>query len=65
MKEEKKPYLVWIIQGYDEMSPNGMLTNSMLYELIAPTEDAAIERAKVLHPSKNYRLSKVIEVFPK
>jgi hypothetical protein len=58
-----KTYLVFIIQGYDNITDTGTLTNSCEFQLIAEDLDSALKRAKQIVEKPNYRLSIVVEKY--
>lgn len=59
----KDTYLVFTIQAYEIMAPDGSLMNSCILELIATNADEALERAKKIIDKPNYRLSRVFENY--
>ncbi len=60
-----KNYFVFVIQGYDDIVGGDNLTNVVTFEMIATDYKTALDKAKLIHPKKNYRLSMVIEKFKK
>lgn len=51
------------LSGYGEKKDTGELTDSTLYEIIAETEQEAVEIAKKLYPKPNYSLRAWVETF--
>lgn len=60
-----KKRIVYIIQGYEHMTPEGQLSDVTYFEVYATSETEAIDRAKKYSasPKKFYRLERVIETF--
>lgn len=56
-------YLVFVIQAYKLISPDGLLLDNVTLELIATDENSAMQRAKELVKKDNYRLSQIIEKY--
>lgn len=56
-------YLVFIITGYEEITPEGNLTDSCELQLIAESYTEALERAKSIIDKPQFRLKMVIEKY--
>jgi hypothetical protein len=60
-----KKYLVFIIQAFEQQTPEGHIIDATTLELIDDSYDEALIRAKQIITKKFYRLSSVIENFQK
>lgn len=62
---DMKKRTVYIIQGYEEMTPDGRMTDVSYFEIYTDSEKKAIEKAKTYStlPKKYYRLERVIETY--
>lgn len=60
----KKPYIVFILQGFENFDEaTGQLKDVATFEIIAKNYKEALKKAKSIFPKKNYRLSSVIERY--
>lgn len=53
--------VIFIVQGFELMTPDGQLQDSSVIEVYAATEKEAIKKAKGYINKKFYRVSQVIE----
>ena len=56
-------YLVFVLQGYVQMAPDGSLLDSARIELIDTTYDNALKRAMKVIKKPFWRLSVVVENY--
>lgn len=61
-------YTVYLVQAYEALLPDGNLTNSIIFELIADDVDDAISQAKNMikgtsQDKKHFRLARVIQKY--
>lgn len=61
--KNKKTYLVFIVQAYEERSEDGRLQDSVTLELIETSGEKAIEKSKKIINRKHYRIGGVIEKY--
>lgn len=52
---------IWIIQAFENQTPEGQIFDTVVLQLYASSEQEAIKKAKALVKKKFYRLSEVIE----
>ena len=61
----KETYLLFTIQGYDQLTSEGVMKNMVTIMLVDETPDKAMERAKKLIEKPLYRIESVGEYFRK
>jgi len=59
----KKPYLVYIFQGYHLKTEDGTLVDNVEVQLIDTSSDKALARAKKLVNKEFWRLSMIVEKY--
>jgi len=57
-------HIHWTIQGYENSEPSGNMTGVTTIDVIAPTMDSALVRAKELMEKFGYRVASVVEHDP-
>lgn len=61
MSEDKKTFLIFIVQGYELKTEQGALIDIVTIELMDETAENAIKRARALIQKTHYRVSNIIE----